>query len=93
MNIYFKVELTRYLYGLDGSCGRKKRVQDNSSFGLSRWKDNVVINLNDKGRRRLYGKYQECGFGKVKFEILIIFSKKGYQVVTWIYEARVHLSG
>lgn len=44
MNIYFKVELTRYLDGLDGSCGRKKRDKNDSSFGISRWKDKVVIN-------------------------------------------------
>lgn len=37
-------KLTRYLDGLDGSCVRKKRVQNGSSFGVSGWKGNVVIN-------------------------------------------------
>lgn len=44
LNIYVKVELTRVLDGLDVSSERKRRVQNGSSFGLSRWKNKVVIN-------------------------------------------------
>lgn len=43
LNIYMKVELTRVLDGLDVSCERK-RIQNGSSFGLSSWKNKVVIN-------------------------------------------------
>ena len=39
-----QVKQTRVLDGLNGSCERKKGVQNDRSFGLSRWKDKAAIN-------------------------------------------------